>query len=187
MSNYIDQLLNKRSELQARLNAVKQQVSTLRAQIGALDTLIDEGRAQTVAPKPNLDTRLYNALTSLRTQCAREVQAPPYTVFNDETLVEIVRQKPETELALYKVKGIGAKRLCDWGHRIVACVLREVGKDETLPERPYFERCSDCNDLQVLAKAPAGRYRCHKCAKSTDPRSYRTGISVKLPTAKEFD
>ncbi len=54
-----------------------------------------------------VDKPFFNQLKKLRTEIAREKGLPPYMVFSDKTLSEMVRIKPETNEELLAVSGVG--------------------------------------------------------------------------------
>lgn len=174
-------LEHKRKELAVRLSATERQAEDLRRRLTELDNWISRAKGQCV------DERLHRELASLRQQLAWAKGIGPFKIFNDDTLREIVRQKPLSELALHRVSGIGAERLEVYGRAIVGCILSVVAPGSPLPERPFFARCIICTEKLVLPRVTDNPVRCRKCTKSTDPRFIRPALSVKLPTAKDFD
>jgi len=67
---------------------------------------------------------LFQALRVLRTEIAREQGVPPYVVFHDRTLREMVARHPRTLDELALVQGVGETKLERYGERFLA-VLRE--------------------------------------------------------------
>jgi ATP-dependent DNA helicase RecQ len=51
---------------------------------------------------------------------------PAWTIFDDKSLRAIAREKPSSPAALLRVKGIGEKRLADFGAAILDLV---AGRD----------------------------------------------------------
>jgi ATP-dependent DNA helicase RecQ len=69
------------------------------------------------------DEALWSALRERRQSLARERGVPPYVVFHDATLVEMVRRRP-TELAAFALlPGVGERKLAAYGEAFLA-VLR---------------------------------------------------------------
>ena len=64
---------------------------------------------------PNLDTELVESLRALRRRLAAERGVPPYVLFNDRTLVDLVAKRPTNDDELLEVVGIGRKKLEDLG------------------------------------------------------------------------
>ncbi|HUF56222.1 MAG TPA: RecQ family ATP-dependent DNA helicase, partial [Thermohalobaculum sp.] len=70
------------------------------------------------APPPLLkpqDEPLFAALKSLRTELAREANAPAYVIFPDRTLVEMATRRPASLDALGALHGVGAAKLDRFG------------------------------------------------------------------------
>ncbi len=70
-------------------------------------------------PKPALsdpaDEQLYQKLRGLRLELARAQSVPPYVIFHDATLMEIVRVRPRSLAALGDVSGVGEAKLERYG------------------------------------------------------------------------
>ncbi len=69
-----------------------------------------------------VDGALLQALRAWRSEQARARNVPPYVVFHDRHLRAIAAQRPTTLEALAKVKGIGPKRLEQYGAALVALI-----------------------------------------------------------------
>ena len=67
---------------------------------------------------------LFQALRVLRTEIAREQGVPPYVVFHDKTLREMVARHPRTLDEMAQVAGVGETKLERYGERFLA-VLSE--------------------------------------------------------------
>ncbi len=68
---------------------------------------------------------LFQALRVLRTEIAREQGVPPYVVFHDRTLREMVARHPRSLDELGQVSGVGETKLERYGERFLA-VLNEA-------------------------------------------------------------
>lgn len=71
---------------------------------------------------PNLDTELVESLRGLRRRLASERGVPPYVLFNDRTLVDLVSKRPTTTAELLDVVGIGAKKAEDLGEILLTAL-----------------------------------------------------------------
>jgi ATP-dependent DNA helicase RecQ len=71
------------------------------------------------------DRALWKALRSERKRLADEHGVPPYVIFNDATLSEIVIHRPKTESELLRVNGIGDQKLARFGERILEIVAND--------------------------------------------------------------
>jgi len=58
---------------------------------------------------------LWLALKARRTELAREQGVPPYVIFHDSTLLEILNRRPATLAELGKISGIGQSKLARYG------------------------------------------------------------------------
>ena len=61
------------------------------------------------------DQALFDALRRCRRRLAEEHGVPPYVIFHDTTLVEMVEQRPETPEALADITGVGERKLERYG------------------------------------------------------------------------
>jgi ATP-dependent DNA helicase RecQ len=67
---------------------------------------------------------LWLALKAKRTELAREQGVPPYVIFHDSTLLEILNQRPATLDELAQVSGVGQAKLARYGNEFLN-VLQE--------------------------------------------------------------
>lgn len=61
------------------------------------------------------DDPLWQALKAKRMQLAKEQGVPPYVIFHDSTLLEILNQKPQTLDQMGRISGIGQAKLLKYG------------------------------------------------------------------------
>lgn len=61
------------------------------------------------------DVPLWNALRSCRKRLAEEFGVPPYVVFHDATLKEMVQQRPMTARTMLKISGVGDSKMERFG------------------------------------------------------------------------
>ncbi len=80
---------------------------------------------------------LYERIRQLRTNWARELKQSPYTIFTNQTLVDLVRVRPRSPHELGGIKGMGSYRLEKYGAAILAAI-NEGAADVAPPpsERP---------------------------------------------------
>src|SRR4029077_8873211 len=62
-----------------------------------------------------VDTDLFDALRGVRLRLARERGVPPYVIFHDTTLRDMVQRRPKTIDDLHDVYGVGARKAADFG------------------------------------------------------------------------
>jgi ATP-dependent DNA helicase RecQ len=87
-----------------------------------------------------VDRELFDALRQLRRNEAAERAVPTYIVFSDATLRDMARQRPSTLEGLLRVRGVGQKKLADFGQRFVDCIVNYCGQNgigaDVEPEPP---------------------------------------------------
>jgi ATP-dependent DNA helicase RecQ len=57
------------------------------------------------------DDALWHALKSCRTELARAQGVPPYVIFHDSTLLEMVASRPRDRIAFGRLPGVGGRKL----------------------------------------------------------------------------
>jgi ATP-dependent DNA helicase RecQ len=62
-----------------------------------------------------VDADLFDILRDVRLRLARERGVPPYVIFHDTTLRDMVERRPKTLDDLHEVYGVGAKKAADFG------------------------------------------------------------------------
>jgi ATP-dependent DNA helicase RecQ len=83
---------------------VKPPSSKKRSRYGVRDTFTVTG-----------DSGLFDVLRNVRLQLARERGVPPYVIFHDTTLRDMVVRRPQTVDDLHEVYGVGSKKAADFG------------------------------------------------------------------------
>jgi ATP-dependent DNA helicase RecQ len=58
---------------------------------------------------------LFQSLKTLRLAIAKENNLPPYVIFHDRTLVDMVKQRPTSLQAMLSVAGMGEAKLKKYG------------------------------------------------------------------------
>ncbi len=69
------------------------------------------------------DAKLFEALKIWRRETANANGVPPYVIFHDATLAEMVRAKPADLVALGRMSGIGEAKLKKYGVEVLAVLL----------------------------------------------------------------
>jgi ATP-dependent DNA helicase RecQ len=104
-----------------------------------LASLVVEAKSPTAAPtesKPDddeigpPDEALFERLRTWRRETAQAADVPPYVVAHDALLRRIATIQPQDEPQLLEIKGMGPKRLAQYGTAILALVR----KDSDLPD-----------------------------------------------------
>lgn len=75
------------------------------------------------------DEVLFQKLRALRLDIARELGKPPYIVFSDKTLRDMVRVKPIVDDQFLAVNGVGESKLKQYGERFMAAIREDSGDE----------------------------------------------------------
>ena len=75
------------------------------------------------------DEALFQKLRPRRLDIARELGKPPYIVFSDKTLRDMVRVKPITDDQFLAVNGVGESKLKQYGERFMAAIREDSGDE----------------------------------------------------------
>ena len=68
---------------------------------------------------------LWEALRGLRTELAKEQDVPPYIIFHDATLMEMVMYRPASRQQMQKISGVGERKLELYGAEFLAVLNEE--------------------------------------------------------------
>jgi ATP-dependent DNA helicase RecQ len=68
------------------------------------------------------EDRLWLALKAKRTELAREQGVPPYVIFHDSTLLEILNQRPASLDELGRISGVGQNKLTRYGDEFLRVI-----------------------------------------------------------------
>ncbi len=87
-------------------------------------------------PQQKLDSEdygLWNALKGLRMELSREQDVPPYVIFHDATLMELVMYRPLTHQQMGRLNGIGERKLELYGDQFLE-LIREFQDQQNNPQ-----------------------------------------------------
>lgn len=79
--------------------------------------------AKVTASWEGVDRALFDELRIARHDLAIEHDVPAYIIFTDETLRDMARYRPSTLKGLGQIKGVGEKRLNDYGEAMLSVIL----------------------------------------------------------------
>jgi ATP-dependent DNA helicase RecQ len=72
------------------------------------------------------DEKLWEALKAQRTELAREQGVPPYVIFHDSTLLEMVKSTPTTLDQFSHISGVGQAKLDRYGKYFIEVILEHL-------------------------------------------------------------
>jgi ATP-dependent DNA helicase RecQ len=93
---------------------------SLRAQRGS------RGGSSAPAVLSPADDDLWHKLKACRLELARTQGVPPYVIFHDSTLLEMVRQKPRDPYRMGQIPGVGTSKLDRYGDAFLAVIRQAV-------------------------------------------------------------
>jgi RecQ family ATP-dependent DNA helicase len=73
-------------------------------------------------PELDFDQDLLDKLKELRTSLSKEKQCAPYMIFKDKTLEEMAAKKPKTSSEFFNIKGVGPKKVKDYGEMFLSVI-----------------------------------------------------------------
>lgn len=92
-------------------------------------------KASSTARKPEQqlaggDYQLWEALRACRRELAAEQDVPPYVIFHDATLMEMVERKPLTSMQLRRINGIGDRKLEQYGSAFLEVISEHLADEQ---------------------------------------------------------
>ena len=69
---------------------------------------------------------LWQALKAKRTELAREQGVPPYVIFHDSTLLEILNRRPGSLREMGEISGVGQAKLAKYGDEFLQVLENEA-------------------------------------------------------------
>lgn len=107
---------------------------------GAEEVIADAAVTKKIGKKDRERGGLFEELRKLRTAIAREERVPPFVVFSDATLEDMVSIMPKTLEDMGKVHGVGAFKLQKYGPRFLALLTgAKPAEDEEIEETGEME------------------------------------------------
>jgi ATP-dependent DNA helicase RecQ len=91
------------------------------------------------------DEELWEALRTLRMNIASESGVPPYVIFHDATLQEMVKKRPQSKSDMERISGVGEQKLKRYGKQF----LEEIAK-HPLPALLDNNLSSTINETLIL-------------------------------------
>ena len=86
--------------------------------------------------EPDREAPLFLDLRALRSRLAEEEGVPPYVIFSDATLHDMVEQRPTTEAGLLGVRGVGRVKAERYGAAFLDVVRAQAGEPAPASEPP---------------------------------------------------
>jgi ATP-dependent DNA helicase RecQ len=75
---------------------------------------------------------LFQRLVALRKQIAKEVKLPPYIIFHDASLKDMVSKMPTDLEEMMEISGVGQSKLEKYGSLFVEAILKHISEREVV-------------------------------------------------------
>jgi ATP-dependent DNA helicase RecQ len=85
---------------------------------------------KTPAPSKSYDAKLFEMLKALRKRMAKELELPPYVIFQDPSLEEMATIYPTTKDELASVNGVGMGKVNKFGKEFLEVIQKYVDDNE---------------------------------------------------------
>ncbi len=102
-----------------RVEDEKKSARKAKTTFGKTQDTVPGGRAAKGGIKPQ-DERLWEALREERLKFSREQNVPPYVIFHDATLLEMVKRRPKDLTEFATISGVGVNKLSRYGKAFLA-------------------------------------------------------------------
>ena len=101
------------------------------------------------------DHELWEALRACRKQLAETNKVPPYLVFHDATLVEMIERQPQNREQFSRISGVGESKLEKYADDFLEVIKLHVAREnsektDTVNESLHLFRIG--NDIETIAK-----------------------------------
>ncbi|SDB81741.1 ATP-dependent DNA helicase, RecQ-like [Pelagirhabdus alkalitolerans] len=83
------------------------------------------------ADASDYDTKLFEALRTLRKSIAQDENVPPYVIFSDATLKDMSRLKPVTKSDMLNIKGVGLKKFEQYGESFLETIQLDASDEKS--------------------------------------------------------
>jgi ATP-dependent DNA helicase RecQ len=120
---------------------------------------------------PAEEQALWDALRGLRLELARAAEVPPYVIFHDSTLREMMQRRPRTLVELGRIAGIGEAKLRRYGHRFLEVLL-----DHSTERAPVTNSPRQAPPADDPAETVEDTMRLHRQGLSPEDIAARRGL-----------
>ena len=87
-----------------------------------------EPLAKRVRKEKPIKSNLFDKLREVRTELATKYKVPPYVIFSDATLQQMVDDKPVNEIQMSDISGVGDHKLEKYGEYFIKAIYKDINK-----------------------------------------------------------
>lgn len=96
------------------------------------------------------EERLWQALRKLRKEISQAHNIPPYTVFHDAALMEMVEKLPTNHTSFSTIHGVGDKKLRNYGDEFIAVIKAHLDQEDEAEETKAKKTSTAKQTLEML-------------------------------------
>ncbi len=114
-----------------------------------------KGKKKSTTGLSGEDAELWEALRLCRKELAEDQGVPPYVIFHDATLLEMVSQRPQSEKELKNIVGVGEKKLKSYARPFLSIIeefAMEAPAPKVKPSSDVLEKTDSVNETLLLIK-----------------------------------
>ncbi len=83
--------------------------------------------------------KIYNSLVEWRNETAKKGGHPPFIMFSNQQVADIVMKDPKTENDLSSIKGVGNVKIAKYGKKVLEIVRKHRGKSAASKQGTLWE------------------------------------------------
>lgn len=102
------------------------------------ERLVKREKSPDIFDKEDYDQALFLRLKKLRLTLSQKRNVPPFIIFNDVSLKDMARKKPKTEEDFLEVKGVGNKKLIQYGD-LFLLEIKEFMAEKRAKDNLFYE------------------------------------------------
>lgn len=102
------------------------------------ERLVKREKSPDIFDKEDYDQALFSRLKKLRLTLSQKRNVPPFIIFNDVSLKDMSRKKPKTEEEFLEVKGVGNKKLIQYGD-LFLLEIKEFMAEKRAKDNLFYE------------------------------------------------
>lgn len=102
------------------------------------EKLIKKEKSSDIYDRDDYDQALFSRLKKLRLELSKRRNVPPFIIFSDASLKDMSIKKPKSEEDFLEVKGVGNKKLIQYGDLFLA-EIKEFMAEKRAKDNIYYE------------------------------------------------
>lgn len=108
-------------------------------EIAREEKLVNKEKSPDIYDRQDYDKALFSKLKKLRLNLSQKRNVPPFIIFNDASLKDMSVKKPKNEEEFLQVKGVGDKKLIQYGDLFLA-EIKEFMAEKRAKENIFYDQ-----------------------------------------------